>query len=137
MHPPTTESEHAVFVTNPLFETPEAEQARLAQDPLGSLNNGLSQLPVTIHEDVEAKLILLPNIPFIDGTMPDEQLVVIPVEKRPRSNNRTDGGQIKRHNGSWNCIIVFSTDERYPVDGWQIVVPEARLVRGRLVKLAL
>lgn len=109
-----------------MFETPEAEAARLAQSPVGSRNHTLSTMPVNIHEWVQDLMIELPRL----GHENQHRVVVVPSESRGGSERVNADGTWQLHTGSWTCIVIASDHPNYPVGGHRIIVPEHQLVRG-------
>lgn len=115
------------------IETPEQEQARLAQSPVGSTNHTMSQLPVTITQWPQDLLIQLPW----DEPRTNESYTVVVVPHEFRQDLGHEEHQPRRrHGGSWDCIVVASDHPKYPVGGYRIVVSGAELARGTKVDLA-
>jgi hypothetical protein len=108
-----------------LFEEPEAEVARLAAAREGSTTHALSKLPVNIEGWLEDLMIELPTIDDSNRTM-----IVVPFRYHQPSGERPFPR--RRHDGSWDVIVVASNDERYKVGGHRLCVSEAELVRGQL-----
>ena len=116
-----------------LFETHEAEAARLAKSPEGSTNHALSQLPVNIKGNIQDLLIELPDLDH-----GNRKLVVMPTERHAISNREyTTGEPRRRYDFSWTCIVVASTHPDYPVGCWRLSFPEHQLKRGTQRTLAL
>jgi hypothetical protein len=119
-----------------LFEAPEAEAARLALSPVGSINHDLSVLPVNIDVYVEGLLIQMPRLRDEDK----HTMIVVPFQAIKLSESEIAAQQErphKRHTGGWYCIVVASDHPSYPVGGHRICVPEAQLVRGTVRTLEL
>lgn len=133
-----------------LFESDEAEAARLAAAPEGSTYHSLSSLPVNIRQFPEDLLIALPQTAhgFTDAEGSPARVVVVPFVYRPASHEENaedaedaEGNEVERekplrHDGSFGCIIVESGDPRYPVGGHRIDVSYAELRRGTIVTIA-
>lgn len=113
-----------------ITEDDTAEAARLAQAPEGSQNHALSSLPVTMREHPRGRAIKLPRV-HRDGF-----LVVVPTEHHPSLRERAEGEPI-RFDGSWDCIVIGSTVEDYPVGGYDICVSYAELRRGEPVDVLM
>ncbi|KIA73465.1 hypothetical protein ANMWB30_23920 [Arthrobacter sp. MWB30] len=110
-------------------EAPEAEAARLAQSPVGSLNHILSTMPVNIHGDLLEKVIELPQ--FNDE--PAGKVIVVPIERHPyKPAEEADDLLLRRYNCSWTCIVIASSHPGYIVGGYRLSIPEHQLVRGHL-----
>lgn len=115
-----------------MFETPAEEAARLARSPEGSTNHALSALPVTIHDpDVRGLVITLPRVHNDDP----RTVTVVPIKHHP-FHGRTEDGKRLRFDASWDCIIVHSNHDSYPVGGYDITVAEAQLRRGTVRDLS-
>lgn len=114
------------------YEAPELEVARLAAAPEGSRNHTLSTLPVTVRGVLEHRVIEIPPV-----TMGDHTVVVVPLTRYVAPSDREER-PMKRHRGSWRCVVIASNHPSYPAGpgGWHIDVPEAQLVRGRVRELA-
>lgn len=110
-----------------IHEAPEAEVARLAAAPAGSRNHTLAALPVNLHGVLEHRIIELPI-----ATMNDHAVVVVPLTRYVALSD-TGERPVKRHRGSWRCVVIASDHPSYPAGagGWHIDIPEAQLVRGR------
>lgn len=110
-------------------ESPEQEQTRLASAPAGSINHALSQLPVTIAEWPQDKLVELPwaAIKRFDGRI---VVVVVPVAY---SADATEHSPRRRFGGAWECVVVHSDHPAYPVGGHRLSIPAAEIARGREV----
>lgn len=127
-----------------LFESDEAEAARLAAAPEGSTYHSLSSLPVNIRQFPEDLLIALPQTAhgFTDAEGDPARVVVVPFVYRPAPREKdAEGNEVERekplrHDGSFGCIIVESSDPRYPVGGHRIDVSYAELRRGTIVTIA-
>lgn len=115
------------------IETPEAEIARLAENPVGSQNHGLSQMPVKIPVPIQDLLIELPSF----GDEQQHRIVVVPMTSHRLSGQEPGERPFRRYNRSWDCIVVASSHPSYPVGGYRISVPEYQLVRGTQCTLAL
>lgn len=122
-----------------LFETAEQEVARLAAAPVGSIYHGLSNLPVNISGNLEGQIVRLPRLPYVDGTVSDRTIVVVPAEYSSSQRNRSkgSGAPFRRHSGHWKCVVVYSDHPRYPVGGHVLSIPEAEIVRGTIAQLIL
>ena len=124
------------FKTN--METPEAEAARLAEAPEGSINHALSSMPVNIRGIIkDGMLIQLPALPGEDPAT--HSYVVTPITAHPLSRwvePELDPLPRRRYNLSWDCIVVASNHPRVPVGGHRVNIPEYQLVRGTLRTLA-
>ena len=116
-----------------LYETREAEQARLASSPEGSINHYMSQLPVQITGPLDDLMIELPATcePEFHKT-----IVVVPFERSPESKRDREDAPWRRNDGSWRCLVIASDHTSYPVGGHRIVVSESQLVRGTIRTLA-
>jgi len=119
------------------FEAPEAEVARLAESPVGSINHTLSTLPVNVEGYIKDLVIQMPRM-HADDTY---TIIVVPFESIKLSADEIAARQAlphKRHTGWWKCLVVASDNPSYPVGGHRITVPEAQLVRGmqRTLELA-
>ena len=116
-----------------IHETDDAEAARLADAPEQSLNHELSKLPVTMHEWPGKQLLMLPRV---NGQI--HTIVVLPYRYHPgteeaqRINRARPLGE-RRHEGSFDCIVVQSDHESYSVGGYDICVGIAELRRSRQV----
>lgn len=108
-----------------LFETDEQEAARLAEAPAGSKSHHLSGLPVTMSERPRGKVLRLPW----DGYT----VVVVPMKFSPSLERSTP----RQHSGSWDCIVVYSDDPRYPVDGYDLAISVSEIRRSTEVPLNL
>lgn len=117
----------------PLRESAESEAARLAQAPEGSRFHALSTLPVTINDWPLDQLI---ELPWLDAGISDKRVVVVPIEFQPIQRPKTDADLHRRHSGSWDCIVVASEHESYPVGGFRLSIPTAELVRGTKANIA-
>lgn len=117
------------------LETPEAEVARLAAAPEGSLNHALSKLPVTITEPLKDLVIELPWAATERGS--GHRVVVVPIEDRGESRPAGEEAPLprRRHESWWTCAVVASDHPSYPVGGHRLSIPEAELVRGTKVDL--
>lgn len=115
------------------FEPREAEIARLASAPERSINHQLSKLPVNIQGWIQDQLIVMPNVALDPDSY--RRIVVVPMTFHP-GDKQDEALPRRRNTGSWDCIVVASQDERYPVGGHRICVPEAQLVRGTIATIA-
>ncbi|MDP9903198.1 hypothetical protein [Arthrobacter bambusae] len=119
-----------------ITETSEEERARLAKSPPGSMNHGLSQLPVNVLQDLEGAVVKLPRVPDVNGTLQEHSIIVAPVKvsrsgEAERQARETRGEKPHPlYDGWWECIVVASNDPRYPVGGYRVSIPEAELRRG-------
>jgi len=120
-----------------LFEAPEAEVARLAAAPVGSINHTMSLLPVKIHSFLQDLMIELPQKPGVNGPAEPYTIVVVPF-LRHASSRDVMPAPMELHRGSWDCIVVASDHPAYHVGGHRLNVSEAELVRGtpRTLELA-
>lgn len=112
------------------FETVEQEAARLGQSHPDSINGRLAPLPVTIKHISVAQVIELPR----EHTSPREgvRTIVMVAKQHPRVS-RPGPSEVRRYDHSFDCVVLASTDERYPVGGYDLCISEAELRRGRLV----
>lgn len=118
------------FTSKNLFESESDEQARLAQAPEGSKSRFLAGLPISIEHPHKGMLVELPN--QWHDVRPERRVVVVLVEQRGSSfNQNLPQGSKFRRNSTWNVTVVASTDDRYPVDGYDLAVNEEELRRGR------
>lgn len=131
-----------VFRGIKFFETDAEETSRLAQAPVGSIDHGLSLLPVTNAHPDEYHLVELPWTQLhpcsgntggrkheCDGS---HRVVVLPV-KYSRGNS---GNSLPRlHDDHWGCRIVASDHPSYPVGGYDIHVSKSELRRGRVLEV--
>lgn len=101
----------------------EAELELLMAATDGSRFRQLADMPVTLREWPRGVPILLP--PHSDDD--NKVVVVVPVEAR--------GASVETK--WWNCIVVHSTDDRYPVGGHDVIVSAAEIRRGRKVAVTL
>ncbi|HEU5223016.1 MAG TPA: hypothetical protein VFU07_04970 [Candidatus Lumbricidophila sp.] len=115
-----------------IMETEAEEVARLATAPAGSINHGISSLPVAIQGNLEGRIIRLPEVPFANG---GSVVVVVPTERTDHPTNRTADGRRHLHDGWWKCVVVYSNNRSYPVGGYQLSIPTAELVRGTQISL--
>lgn len=126
----------SIFETMGLIESPEQEQARLAQAPEGSKNHALSQLPVTIDAWPEDLVI---ELPWAEMGLYDEPHRVVVVPFRYNPDSRPEGTEEplpqRRHSGWWDCIVVASTHPSYPVGGHRLSIPGAELARGKKIDI--
>lgn len=111
-----------------LFETPEAEAARLAQSPEGSTNHSLSSMPVNIHGRIQDLMIELPSF---EGD-PKHTIVVVPFYSDHYGNHEEPPLPRRRYNFGWTCIVVASDDPRCQAAGHRVSLPEYQLRRGTL-----
>jgi hypothetical protein len=116
-----------------LFETPEAEAARLAQSPVGSTNHALSSMSVNIRQHVQDLMIELPSF---EGD-PKHTIVVVPFESHRYSAEDDTTLPRRRYNNGWSCIVIASDHPSYPVGGHRVSLPEYQLRRGTLRTLTL
>lgn len=116
------------FKTN--LETPETEAARLAQSPVGSRNHDLSRMPVNIHHITDGMLIQAPLFTGEDAST--HGFVVIPITAHPLTSVSEKPTPRRRHDRSWDCIVVASNHPKIPVGGYRVSLPEFQLVRGTL-----
>lgn len=104
----------------------EAEAERLVAFPKGSRNHALAALPITCRVVPYRRLIMLPDLG-------EGLIVVMPMEYNTRES--TGDGPI-RFDGYWDCVVVQSDSEAYPVGGYDITVDDAEIRRGRLIEPA-
>ncbi|MEH0110535.1 hypothetical protein V6N00_12565 [Tersicoccus sp. MR15.9] len=117
-------------------ETDDQERARLAAAPEGSTNHELSGLPVLNPHPARAQVLELPR-PY-DG----HRMVVMPLEFSPGAttgadwwNTAPEDRPLRRHDGSWYCIVLASTHKAYPVGGHDLAISVSELRRARPVDL--
>ncbi|MBP2527476.1 hypothetical protein [Rhodococcus sp. PvP104] len=132
-----------IFQGIQLFESDAEEASRLAQAPIGSIDHGLSLLPVTLPYPARHHLIELParkvhKAPGRNGgghpdCAADYRIVVLPVTRHP---GPTDSCVPSCHDSSWDCRIVASDHPSYPVGGEDICCSESELRRGRIIEIA-
>lgn len=117
-----------------LFEPAEDEVARLAQAPEGSTNHSLSKLPVTIRHWPQDLLI---ELPWAAIERSPHRIVVVPIQyhKESGSEEREQGQPIRRHAGSWDCVVVYSEHPSYPVGGYHLSISAAEIARGTKVAI--
>lgn len=117
-----------------LVETDQEETERLSQAQPTSINGMLAQLPVTMREHPQGKPVLLPRLGANKRTM-----VVLPTTFHRSSSHeaRKARGEKSLHDGVWYCVVIQSDDPHYPVGGYDIVVSQSELRRGRLVQLSV
>lgn len=113
------------------FETPQQEAERLAQSPEGSTNARLAPLPVTIEHPSRGMIVELPWAAMRPESE-KRQIVVVLDQLRPGLEPRRE--QPRRHDRSWSCTVVASTHSAYPVGGYDLVISEAEIRRGRLIR---
>lgn len=117
-----------------VVESEAEERARLAKAPVGSTTHELSWLPVNITQWPEGLIINLPRLPYVDGALPEHDIVVVPVRYSPESPaTKSDLPAPQKHyrnGGQWTCIVVASNHASYPVGGHRLSIPAAQLVRG-------
>lgn len=113
-------------------ESFEQEQARLAEAPEGSKAHFWSTLPQTVTGSPEGLALRLPTM------FPEKgRIVVVPLtytETSPRTP-RAEGEPVRRRDGSWDCIVIASTDKRYAVGGWHLSIPHVELIRSEIVEV--
>lgn len=109
-----------------LFETEEAEAARLAESPVGSTNHRLSTMPIQILANVQDMLIELPRF----GDKPDHTIVVVPIDSHPFSGADAEERPRRRYQITWTCAVIASDHPSYPVGGYRVSIPEYELRRG-------
>ena len=118
------------------LETIKQEQARLAQSPAGSIYHHLSTLPITIPEWPEDLLIELPWAP--PRSAQQFHVIVVPIRFHPEIHptDEEKDQPHKRHSGSWDCAVVSSDHDSYPVGGHRLSIATVELSRGRKINLA-
>ena len=111
------------------METEEQETARLSADPEGSRTHELSKLPITIRE---AKLE-----GFIIELHWEKRIVVVPLAQYfpPRSEEQKASKEPRPRDSSWDCVVIASDYDAYPVGGYHITVPTVELRRGKRIEL--
>ena len=112
------------------FETPQQEAERLAQSPKGSTNARLAQLPVTIEHPSRGMIVELPWAALHPEA---ERRQIVVVLDHPHPGLQARHQQPRQHDGSWSSRVVASTHSAYPVGGYDLVVSEAEIRRGRLI----
>ena len=60
------------------------------------------------------------------------QIMVVLDQQRAHLENKHQ--QPRRHDGSWSCTVVASNHSAYPVGGYDIIVSEAEIRRGKLIR---
>lgn len=120
------------FKISSLIENDAEEQARLASAPEGSKSHFLAGLQVRVPHLDHGMVIELPN--QWAAEQPERRIVVVLNELRRSSHNENlPQGEKFRRNNSWHVIVVASTDERYPVSGYDLSIGEEKLRRGSLL----
>lgn len=119
------------FVSSKVFETEEQESARLAQAPEGSTSHALSTLPVKIKQPLQDLVI---QLPWTRTGPQDYIIVVVPIE-HAAVGKRDQQPPIRIHEGGWDCAVVYSTHNSYPVGGHRLYISTAELVRGALLNI--
>lgn len=117
-----------------LLETPEQERDRLGAAPEGSINHGLSKLPVEILVWPQDLVI---ELPWRQTGRSVHSVVVVPIEYRPDTHPAGEERPLprRRHAGWWACAVVASDHPDYPVGGHRLSISTAELVRGRRIDL--
>lgn len=113
----------------PIFETADQERQRLVDE--GEHNPRLAELaklPVRVPHPDETTIIVLPP-----GTWRgDSRIVVIPVRRHGvRKDKNSDDLYLR--NGHWHCRVIGGNDPVYRPGGYDIVVMEEELRRGRQI----
>jgi len=112
-----------------LFETDEQERDRLTAE---GKNNprlaDLAELPVRLPYIDETMIIALPTGLWRN----DSRIVVIPMERRGVRDKKNHDGLYLR-NGHWSCRVIGGNDPVYRAGGYDIVVMEEELRRGRQI----
>lgn len=120
------------FSTLHLYETEAEEAARLAEHNPTSVYGRLADAPVTISRIHRGQIIELPR----EHTAPGRGLrtVVVPIQLRP-SLYIYETNEKRRRDHSWECVVVASNDDHYPVNGYNLDISEVELRRGRLLEV--
>ncbi len=115
-------------------ETPEQERDRLAQSPEGSINHGLSKLPITIPGWPQDLLI---RLPWAATERSGHNVVVVPIEfHEPVVDPDIEPALPRKlHEGSWTCAVVSSDHPAYPVGGYRLSISAAELARGEQITI--
>ena len=114
------------------YETEAQEAARLAEAPAGSTYARLAPLPVTIEHPHRAMVVELPWAAMHPEEPNDARIVVTLVEQH-LSSSRSAHPE-RRHDGSWDAIVLASTHPAYPVGGYDICVAAEEIRRSRLLE---
>lgn len=119
-----------------IFESEADEAARLASSPVGSSNERLSHLPVTVPYIATGMIIELPNTYTLDEVPEPGRLIVLVADFRG-NGDRADALAKIRRDGWYRCIVVAdhtpAGSSNYKVGGYDIVVGEDELRRGRQI----
>lgn len=113
------------------YETPQQEAERLAQSPEGSTNARLASLPVTIEHPRRAMIV---ELPWAAMRPEYEKCRIVVMLDQQRTHPEHKHQQPRRHDGAWSCTVVASTHSAYPVGGYDIIVPETQIRRGKLIR---
>lgn len=117
-------------------ETDDQERARLAEAPEGSINHELAGLPVLNAHPTRGQALELTR--HYHG----QRLVVIPLEFVPGAtsgakwhNTALEERPIRKHDGSWHCVVLASTHDSYPAGGFDLSISTSELRRSRPLDL--
>lgn len=114
------------------FESAADEAARLAQAPAGSTHARLAPLPVTIEHPRRAMVVELPWA-AMHPEEPNHTRIVVTLVEQHLPAGRSAHPE-RRHEGSWDAIVLASTHPAYPVGGYDICVATEKVRRGRLIE---
>lgn len=114
------------------FESAADEAARLAQAPAGSTYARLAPLPVTIEHPHRAMVVELPWA-AMRPEEPNYARIIVTLVKQHLSSSHSAHPE-RRHDGSWDAIVLASTHPAYPVGGYDICVATEEIRRGRLIE---
>lgn len=116
-----------------MFETDEAETARLFLSPATSINGRLAQLPVTIKPPPRRGMIV--ELPWRrtedEERNHDRRAIVLLSQFHSRAH---EGAAPYPRNGSWDVIVVASIHPSYPVGGYDLCVSESEVRRSQLIE---
>lgn len=111
-----------------IFEGADAERARLAAAPVGSVPQRCANLPVTLPVPAQGMLVELIDLDP-PGPQTGEQRVVVLIGEKHTGRTLTPQ-RVWLRNATWRCTVVSSTHPGHHVGGRGLIVDEARLRRS-------